>query len=55
MDLVVWQKSMDLVVWQKSMDLVVACYQITDEFPKTEILRKSVEKKFAPKSPTPDP
>ncbi|WP_084503106.1 four helix bundle protein [Desulfatirhabdium butyrativorans] len=27
----------DLDVWQKSMDLVVACYRITDIFPKKEI------------------
>ena len=27
----------DLEVWQKSMDLVVACYQMTKEFPKSEI------------------
>ncbi|WP_373478517.1 four helix bundle protein [Geminocystis sp.] len=27
----------DLTVWQKSMDLVVRCYQLTSQFPKTEI------------------
>ena len=27
----------DLTVWQKSMDLVVICYQLTSQFPKTEI------------------
>ncbi|MBF2056612.1 MAG: four helix bundle protein [Cyanobacterium sp. T60_A2020_053] len=27
----------DLAVWQKSMDLVVNCYQLTSQFPKTEI------------------
>ena len=27
----------DLKVWQKSMDLVVICYQLTSQFPKTEI------------------
>ena len=27
----------DLIVWQKSMDLVVAMYDLTDNFPKTEI------------------
>ena len=27
----------DLVVWQKSMELVVAIYDVTDNFPKTEI------------------
>lgn len=26
-----------LVVWQKSMDLVVAVYELTDDFPKTEM------------------
>lgn len=26
----------DLEVWQKPMDLVVICYQMTNEFPKTE-------------------
>ena len=27
----------DLEVWQKAMDLVVVCYQITKNFPKSEI------------------
>ncbi len=27
----------DLVVWQKSMDLVVAVYELTDQFPKSEM------------------
>ncbi|MBF2056235.1 MAG: four helix bundle protein [Cyanobacterium sp. T60_A2020_053] len=27
----------DLTVWQKSMDVVVICYQLTSQFPKTEI------------------
>ena len=27
----------DLTVWQKSMDLVVICYQLTSQFPQTEI------------------
>ena len=27
----------DLEVWQKSMDLVVECYQVTKEFPKSEL------------------
>jgi len=27
----------DLVVWQKAMDLVVAVYNLTEEFPKSEI------------------
>lgn len=27
----------DLAVWQKSMDLVVKCYQLTSQFPKTEM------------------
>ena len=27
----------DLIVWQKSMDLVVAVYELTDNYPKTEI------------------
>jgi four helix bundle protein len=27
----------DLEVWQKAMDLVVMCYQMTTNFPKTEI------------------
>ena len=27
----------DLEVWQKAMDLVVICYEITKEFPKSEI------------------
>ena len=27
----------DLEVWQKAMDLVVVCYQITNNFPKSEI------------------
>ena len=27
----------DLEVWQKAMDLVVECYQLTKEFPKSEL------------------
>ncbi len=27
----------DLIVWQKSIDLVVAVYDLTDQFPKSEI------------------
>ncbi len=27
----------DLIVWQKSMELVVAVYQLTDQYPKSEI------------------
>ena len=27
----------DLLVWQKAMDLVVACYKITEYFPRREI------------------
>ena len=27
----------DLLVWQKSMDLVVKIYEITNQFPKSEI------------------
>jgi four helix bundle protein len=27
----------DLEVWQKAMDLVVRCYQVTKDFPKTEV------------------
>jgi len=27
----------DLEVWQKAMDLVVKCYQITKNFPKSEV------------------
>lgn len=27
----------DLVVWQKSMELVLAIYELTEEFPKTEM------------------
>ncbi|MDH4241461.1 MAG: four helix bundle protein [Phycisphaerae bacterium] len=27
----------DLEVWQKSMDLVVMCYQVTKNFPKSEL------------------
>ena len=27
----------DLEVWQKAMDFVVACYQIAERFPKTEV------------------
>jgi len=27
----------DLTVWEKSMDLGVICYQLTSQFPKTEI------------------
>lgn len=26
----------DLLVWQKAMDYTVACYQLTDHFPRTE-------------------
>ena len=26
----------DLVAWQKAMDLVIACYRLTDQFPKSE-------------------
>jgi len=28
----------DLEVWQKAMELVVACYKITESFPKKETL-----------------
>ena len=31
------QSYKDLIVWQKSMDLVVAIYDLTDNFPKSEI------------------
>ncbi|WP_373481249.1 four helix bundle protein [Geminocystis sp.] len=34
----------DLTVWQKSMDLVVRCYQLTSQFPKTEIYGLSSQK-----------
>ena len=27
----------NLIVWQKSMDLVVVVYQLTDEFPRSEL------------------
>lgn len=27
----------DLLVWQRSMDLVVACYRLTDGFPRREM------------------
>lgn len=27
----------DLIVWQKAMDLVVAVYELTENYPKTEI------------------
>ena len=27
----------ELIVWQKAMDLVVMCYQISGQFPKTEM------------------
>ena len=27
----------DLIAWQKAMDLVVRCYELTREFPKSEI------------------
>jgi four helix bundle protein len=27
----------DLIVWQKAMDLVVACYRLTERFPKSEL------------------
>lgn len=27
----------DLIVWQKSMDLVVAVYELTEQFPKSEM------------------
>jgi four helix bundle protein len=27
----------DLTVWQKAIDLVVACYRLTERFPRTEV------------------
>lgn len=27
----------DLIVWQKSMDLVIAVYELTEQFPKSEL------------------
>lgn len=27
----------DLIVWQKSMDLVVLVYELTEQFPKSEM------------------
>lgn len=31
------QSYKDLIVWQRSVELVIAVYELTDQFPKTEI------------------